>query len=151
MDTAFEAGNIQYPANWLRITSAEQKQNIGIYEVIDIRPKDERFYQETGFTAIVDHTLKQVRREYTYQEKPLQLLKQQWLAQIDQTVSILLSQTDWYVIRQVDIGTPIPANISAYRLSVRNYHSNLEEQINNVTNHEQLISIVANITWPGGI
>lgn len=150
LDTPFEINGVQYPANWLRLTTAKEKQDQSIYEVIDIRSKDERFYYETGFNTTVDHSLKQVRRDYTYTPKDLSILKQGWIAQARQTVSNLLSQTDWYVTRRADIGTPIPSNITAYRLSIRTYFDTLEGQVNTATTHEQLISIVANISWPKG-
>ena len=42
---AFTHNGISYPANWLRLTSLEEKQAIGIVEVADNRQSwDQRFY-----------------------------------------------------------------------------------------------------------
>ena len=44
---AFTHGDIQYPANWLNLSSLEEKQAIGIVEVEEqVRP-DDRFYWVT--------------------------------------------------------------------------------------------------------
>ena len=45
-DKAFKHDGYQYPANWLRLTSLEEKQAIGIVEVADSVDVvyDQRFY-----------------------------------------------------------------------------------------------------------
>jgi hypothetical protein len=44
-DRAFTHNGISYPANWLRLTTLEEKQAIGISEVADTRQSwDQRFY-----------------------------------------------------------------------------------------------------------
>ena len=43
-DRAFTHNGIQYPANWLRLTSLEEKEAIGIQEVPDPPIYDQRFY-----------------------------------------------------------------------------------------------------------
>jgi hypothetical protein len=40
LDTPFDANGVQYPANWLRLTSADEKAAIGITEVADPAPHD---------------------------------------------------------------------------------------------------------------
>ena len=44
IDTPFTADDIQYPANWLRLSTLEEKEAIGITEVPDPEPYDQRFY-----------------------------------------------------------------------------------------------------------
>ena len=48
LDTPFSHNGIQYPANWLRLSSFEEKQAIGITEVSDPDPYDDRFYWGHG-------------------------------------------------------------------------------------------------------
>ena len=49
-DKAFVHDGMQYPANWLRLTSLEEKQAIGIIEVADPTFEffDQRFYWSVG-------------------------------------------------------------------------------------------------------
>ena len=42
--TAFTANGIQYPSNWLNLSTLAEKEAIGITEVIDPVRADDRFY-----------------------------------------------------------------------------------------------------------
>ena len=44
VDTPFEIDGTQYPSNWLRLTSIEEKNAVGITEVPDPESYDDRFY-----------------------------------------------------------------------------------------------------------
>ena len=48
VDVAFTHNDIQYPANWLRLSTAEEKTAIGITEVADAPTYDSRFYLGDG-------------------------------------------------------------------------------------------------------
>ena len=48
VDVAFSHNDIQYPANWLRLSTAEEKTSIGITEVADAPTYDSRFYWHDG-------------------------------------------------------------------------------------------------------
>ena len=44
VDVAFSHNDINYPANWLRLSSAQEKKDLGITEVADAPTYDSRFY-----------------------------------------------------------------------------------------------------------
>jgi len=49
VDTPFQIDGTSYPANWLRLTSIEEKNAVGITEVPDdVIDYDSRFYWGTG-------------------------------------------------------------------------------------------------------
>ena len=48
IDSAFSIGTINYPANWLRLSTAEEKTAAGIVEVEDPIVYDSRFYHFDG-------------------------------------------------------------------------------------------------------
>ena len=81
-DRAFTHNGISYPANWLRLTTLEEKQAIGIVEVADpvTGVWDQRFYWG------VDNP------------KDLDQLKKIWTAKVKDTAGKMLSETDWYVV-----------------------------------------------------
>ena len=85
-DVAFTTGGIQYPANWLRLSTLEEKEAIGITEQADPPVWDQRFawgYSEDGQLIWKDHTQ----------------LVEQWVAQTRTTAGTLIQPTDWMVIR----------------------------------------------------
>ena len=51
LDRAFTLGDIQYPANWLRLASAEDKAALGITEEADAVRADDRFYWNGDITV----------------------------------------------------------------------------------------------------
>ena len=102
VDTPFtDAKGTKYPTNWLRLSTAEEKAAIGITEVADPAPYDERFYWQPGLPK--DHGQ----------------LVQQWTAQTRTTAGTLLSPTDWMVIREADNGTALDPAIKGWRQDLR--------------------------------
>jgi hypothetical protein len=68
-------------------------------------------------------------------------LKSIHVARIKSQAAGLLSSTDWYVIRNAESQTAIPANISTYRAAVRSKSNDMEALINAVSSVEQLAAL----------
>lgn len=92
---------IQYPANWLRLASPAERAAIGIIEVPDPAPYDQRFYWGPGLPK--DHGQ----------------LVTQWVDQTRITANTLLTPTDWEVIREADNGKPMSIEIKENRQRIR--------------------------------
>ena len=58
VDVAFSHNDIQYPANWLRLSTAEEKTAIGITEVADAPIYDSRFYNGDGTAKALTDEMK---------------------------------------------------------------------------------------------
>jgi hypothetical protein len=100
-DVAFTLDGVQYPSNWIRLASPEEREAIGITEEPDPAPYDQRFYWGPGLPK--DHTE----------------LVAQWTAQTRTTAGTLIQPTDWMVIRQQDNGTPIDPTTKGWRNDLR--------------------------------
>ena len=112
VDTPFKtADGTQYPANFLRLSTLEEKEAIGITEIPDPQQIDQRFYWDQGIP------------------KDIKDLKKQWTAQQKQTAGTLLAPTDWYVTRQIETSLEIPTPISEYRSEIRWVCGEREKQI----------------------
>lgn len=127
---AFTHNDQQYPSNWLQLSSAEEKAEIGITEVDDVPVIDDRFYWSAD------------------NPKDLDQLKSQWIAQIKDTTNKLLASTDWMVIRKVERNIDIPANIVAYRKAVIDECVRLESDISSKKKVETFIEVVTNQNFP---
>jgi hypothetical protein len=130
VDTPFEIDGTQYPSNWLRLTSIEEKNVVGITEVADPEHYDDRFYWG------VDNP------------KDLTGLKTNWTAQVKDTTNKLLLQTDWMVIRKVERSIDIPAAYVTYRAAVITECTRLIAGIDAATDVPGLITAVTTQTWP---
>lgn len=84
LDVPFTHAEIQYPANWLRLSSPEERAAIGITEVADPVPHDDRFYWAPGVP------------------KDLDQLKAQMVGQVKSIAGSLLAPTDWKVTRAAE-------------------------------------------------
>lgn len=141
-DVAFTRDGIQYPANWLRLSSPEQREAIGITEAPGEPYYDQRFYW--GYDA--DGAL--IPKDHT------QLVKQ-WIAQTKQTAASFLSQYDWYITRQSETGKAVPQVVLDYRGYVRTQSDNREVMIKGTTDTDQLVTVITSdfgglFPWPRG-
>ena len=143
-DRPFTHNGIQYPANWLRLTSWEEKEAIGITEVPDPAPVDTRFYWDHDIPRQLEDTTDVASGITTTG------LKTQWKAQQDQTAYTLLAPTDWYVVRKSEVGTDIPVGISSFRADVRTVCEGRKDAIGLATDVPSLVGIVTfyGLDWP---
>ncbi len=164
--TAFTVNGIQYPANWLNLTTLAEKLAIGITEVADTVRADDRFYWNGDITnpkaledkeesdengnplyvqvlgtvdgqpAMVDSTKRLVTKG----------LKSNFISQVKETAGSILAQTDWMVIRKAERNVDIPASVVAYRAEVVAKADALEAAITAVTTVAELAAL--NLAFP---
>ena len=125
VDVAFSHNDIQYPANWLRLSTAEEKTAIGITEVEDPKVYDSRFYWGNGSAKeLDDKTETKDGVEYTTLG-----VKSILKAQEKVTAGSLLARYDWYVVRKAEKSTEIPSTSSPFRDAVRTACDTREKEI----------------------
>ena len=137
LDTAFIHDDIQYPANWLRLASQEEREAIGISE-LEYEPRpDDRFYwvNDNG------------NGTFNKSPKDLDSVKTMLIQQVKQTAGSILSQSDWKVIRAQETNTALDTELAAYRASIRTKSNDLEASINACETVEELIEVNLN-EWP---
>ena len=102
LDIAFDHNEIQYPANWLRLSTAEQRDELGITWVTDTSQNyDQRFYWG------VDNP------------KDLDDLKTLWKSKQSEIAASLLAPSDWRVIKAKETSSTMPAAWKTYRAAIR--------------------------------
>jgi hypothetical protein len=167
LDTPFEINGTSYPANWLRLTSIEEKNAVGIVEVADeTTTYDDRFYwgvdnpkllndrEESdengnpmyvkvlgtvnGLPAMVDSSERLVTKG----------MKSNWTVQVKDTANKLLAQTDWMVIRKVERNIDIPAATETYRAAVIAECTRLAAAIAASADIPAFIAVITTQNWP---
>ena len=133
LDVPFTIGDINYPSNWLRLSSADEKTALGISEVADPTIYDFRFYNSDGSAkSLVDVNATYVEDDPDGAYSKGDLMKnpdgsqlvyygvKSTLLQTERTtVGNLLGLYDWYVTRKAEKGTAIPDAIVTYRDGLR--------------------------------
>ncbi len=137
-DRAFTHAGIQYPANWLRLASLEEKTAIGISEVANDPTYDQRFYwgvdnpkQLNDKTETVDGV-----------EVKTTGLKTLWSANQGEIAASLLAPSDWRIIKAKETGTNIPSTWKTYRAAVRTACNTRQTEINAVADVPALIELL---------
>ena len=134
---AFSHNDIQYPANWLRLSTAEEKTAIGITEVADAPIYDSRFYYDDGTAKAVDDKTETIDGvEY----KTLGV-KSVLKAEEKITAGNLLARYDWYIVRKAEKDTAIPSVITTYRDAVRTACDTREKEIDACSDTAALVTL----------
>lgn len=167
LDRAFTLGDIQYPANWLRLSSAEQREALGITWETEAPRADDRFYwsgdinnpkamedreevDEDGSPMYVK-VLGEVDGQPAMVDSDERLvtkgLKSNWIAQVKVTAGTMLAITDWMVIRKAERDVAIPADVVAKRAAIVAEADRLEVAIAACADVEALIAVVNDQRW----
>ena len=159
----FVLNNIQYPADIFSKWTKDEKEAIGIYEVItdSTNKKDEAYYINTN--EQFDYANNQVTRSWgTATPKRLEDedavdengdpvldddgkqiinygLKTEKKRIVKQQASGLLAPTDWYVVKATEVTEyNVPENVTNFRAEVRAKSNEMESQIDACTNVDEL-------------
>ena len=165
VDVPFTIGTTNYPANWLRLSTAEEKTALGIVEVADPKGYDNRFYWNDGSAKELDDvnaTYAEDALDGSYKKGDLkkdadgnQLIiygvKSVLKTKEKASAQSLLSKYDWYVTRKSEKGTAIPAEITTYRDAVRTACNTRETEISNCADTAALVTLYGNTEKDGVI
>jgi len=137
LDKAFTHAGIQYPKNWLRLTTLAEKEAIGITEVPDPpNPSyDQRFYW--GYDAD-GHLIPKDHGE----------LVKLWIANTRQTANSLLTPTDWMVVREADNGTTVNPDWKMWREAVRHAANEKVLYIGTTNDTPDLAAYITGTAYP---
>ena len=154
-DRAFtDAQGTQYPRNWLRLASDDEKAAIGITWEDEPLPYNSQFYsgrdengelipQRLDDEAVVDADGNAVLDDFG---DPVfnYGLRREFLAQQKRIAAELLAATDWYVTRKAETDAAIPADVLTYRAAVRTISGTRESEINACATVAELEALMTN-------
>ena len=146
VDVPFTYGDVHYPANWLRLSTAQEKKDLGITEVADAATYDSRFYWGDGTaktltdTNEVDENGDPILDENGDQVVTLGV-KSVLKAQEKTTAGTLLAKYDWYVVRKAETTKAIPTAIKTYRTAIRTACLTRETEIDACSDTAALVTL----------
>jgi len=162
-------GDNQYPKSIFSLWTNEEREAIGIYEVVvdNSNKQDEYYYINTNISySYADNvvtgsygtaTPKRLDDENAVDEDDNPLLddngnqivnsglKTLEINKIKQQASGLLSPTDWHVVKATEVSDySVPSDVATYRTNVRAKSNEMETQINACTTVDALKTL---FTW----
>jgi hypothetical protein len=150
---AITIGDNQYPSNIMSVWSAEDLEAIGIYEVVvdNTNLKDQEYYINTNqsfdfangtVTASYGTATAKALDDVTEDDGSVTRgLKYNHKQNINAQAGSILSQTDWYRIREADGGTAVPSNVSTHRTAVRTKANAMCTQIDGAADVDALAAL----------
>ena len=146
VDVPFTVGDINYPANWLRLSTAQEKKDLGITEVADAPTYDSRFYWGNGTAkALDDVNATDENGDPLLDENGNQIVtlgvKSVLKAQEKANAGSLLAKYDWYVVRKAETSKAIPTAIKTYRTAIRTACATRETEIDNCADTAALVTL----------
>ncbi len=168
IDRGFSHDGVNYPRNWLRLATEEDKQRLGITWEADPVRHDDRYYWNGELDnpkALEDkeesdedgNPLWVKELDNSDPENPVMVdtterlvtqgLKTQKMAEVKHTAGTMLNQTDWYVTRKMEREVAIPADVVAQRAHVVAESERLETAIAACSNVETLIAVMNAQNW----
>ena len=146
VDVPFTVGDVNYPANWLRLSTAQEKKDLGITEVADAPTYDSRFYWGDGTARALDDVNEvDENGDPLLDENGNQVVtlgvKSVLKAQEKANAGSLLAKYDWYVIRKAETSKAIPTAIKTYRTAVRTACLTRETEIDDCADTAALVTL----------
>jgi hypothetical protein len=140
---ALKINDVQYPKNIFTVWSKEEKEAIGIYEIVhdNSNRKDDSCYTNTDVSyAFADGV---ATASYgTATPKELLGLKSQKKAIIKQQAGEILTVTDWYVIKATEVESySVPEAMTTYRADVRTASNDMESKIDACSTVDELAAL----------
>ena len=174
----FNLGDIQYPSDIFIKWSTEEKEAIGIYEIVfdNSNKKDEKWYINTNQSyAFADGTVTasygtatpkaHADTLWTQQDSDdgdlpsdkevgdvkVEGLKTKLIKNLKEQVANELARTDWYITRNTEKSTAIPSAISTHRDAVRTKQAEMETAITNASDTPALETLYTYTTDSDGV
>ena len=165
MDRGFSHNEIQYPRNWLQLSTKEDRDALGITWEADPVRADDRYYwngevdnpkamedveevDEEGNPLYVQVWNPETEAmENTDERLVTKGLKSQKITEVKHTAGTCLAQTDWYVTRKMEREVAIPADVVTKRAHVVAESERLETAIAEAADVEALIDVMQSQNW----
>ena len=168
IDRGFTHNDIQYPRNWLRQATQEDKDALGITWEADPVRHDDRYYWNGELDnpkALEDvdavdedgNPVWEQELDNSDPENPVMVdtdvqvvthgLKHTMINQVKHTAGTMLAQSDWYVTRKMERDVAIPTDVVAQRAHVVAESNRLEVAIAACADVEALIEVMNNQNW----
>tara|TARA_R110000868_G_scaffold97060_2_gene267023 strand:- start:588 stop:1106 length:519 start_codon:yes stop_codon:yes gene_type:complete len=142
--TAFEWDSIQYPNNWVNLSSPEEKSNIGMVDVVYGQyPNDQYYWISQDAPVYADGV---VTIGYTATPKDLTQCQTQAVDATNAAAYSILLPTDWMVVKAVETGGTVAPAWNTWRQTIRTQAADYIAAINGCTTVDQLAAL-APVQW----
>jgi hypothetical protein len=142
--TAFEIDGVQYPANWLNLSTPEEKASLGIVDVVYGDYPNDQYYWVTQDAPVYANGV--VTVDYTATPKDLFECQSNAVNATNSAAYSILLPSDWMVVKGIETGTTVPPAWNSWRQTIRTQASDYVKAITACTTVDQLAKLPP-IVW----
>lgn len=142
----FVLNGVQYPANWLNLSTPEEKAELGIVDVVYAPMPNDQYYWVSQNAPVYNSETNQVDITFTATPKDIVTLKANLVAQVNQTAYTILLPSDWMVVKAVETSTQVESAWNTWRAEIRTQAQTGVTAINACTTVAELEALPA-IQW----
>jgi hypothetical protein len=136
----FEIDGNLYPANWIQLSTPEEKAELQLQEVVTVgERKDDRYYW-------VSESLEGATLTITSTPKDLEQVRANAISQVNAVAYSILLPSDWMVTRKVERNVDIPADWAAFRAAVITASTAGRTAYESATSVDEIVAV--QISWP---
>lgn len=144
---SWEYQGIQYPPQWIAQATQQQKDELGIVDVVYGPQANQQYYWVSQNEPVYNAETNQVDITFTATPKDLDQLKVQQTAQINQTAYTILLPTDWMVVKAIETQGTVEPDWNAWRSLIRATADTSRDAVLACTSVDELAALPS-IDWP---
>jgi len=142
--TPFNLDGVQYPQNWLNLSTPQEKARLGIVDVVYGQRADDRYYWVSEDAPVVDGGV--VKVNYTNTPKDLFECQNQAVSAVNAAAYSILLPSDWMVVKAMETGGAKDPKWMTWRQTIR---GQAEAQIQSISACADVAALAAlpSVEW----
>ena len=138
-NTPFKLDGTQYPANWLNLSTPDEKSRLGIVDVVYGQRADDKYYWISEDAPVYLEGV--VTINYTATPKDLFECQSQAVNAVNAQAYSILSPSDWMVVKAVETGGTVAPAWNTWRQTIRTQAGDYRAVIEACTTVAQLAAL----------
>ena len=142
----FTVDGVEYPSNWVNLSTPEEKAAIGMVDVVYGPQANQTYYWVTENAPVYNAQTNQVDITFTATAKDLAQVKQTAVTGVNTAAYSILQPSDWMVVKATETQTSMSPAWSGWRQVIRTEAANAVTAINAATDVDGVAS-ASQVTW----
>jgi hypothetical protein len=137
----FTVNGVEYPSNWVNLSTPEEKAAIGMVDVVYGPAPSDTYYWVSQEAPVYNAGTNQVDINFTATPKDLDPLKNSLIADTNNTAYTILLPSDWMVVKAIETSTTVDPAWNAWRQEIRDQAAAQVAKITACTDVAQLAAL----------
>jgi hypothetical protein len=142
----FTIDGVEYPSNWVNLSTPEEKAAINMVDVVYGPSLNDTYYWISQETPVYNAGTNQVDINFTSIPKDLITLQANQVSATNSQAYAILLPSDWMVVKAIETSTTVDPKWNAWRQEIRDQAAQQVVKINACTDVAQLAALPA-VNW----